>query len=216
MQDFRRVLILCAHSDDQAIGAGGTIAKFSSAGVDVKTFIFSFGELSHPHLQEMEVRKTRVQESQDANKILGGTSVIFLGMREGKFPEEYSERKWYEKLLSHIHSFRPDCILTHAPDDLHPDHRAVYKIVMDVYERGKLTCDLYAFDIWTVLNVKKRHVPCLVVDISQTFTKKIDALSAFRSQKVALFTLLWSVYAKAIFWGLRRGVRYAEVFYKLR
>lgn len=216
MEKIKRVLILCAHSDDQVIGAGGTIAKLSREGVDVRTFICSFGEQSHPHLKPVEVRKTRVRESQQANKILGGSHVLFLGMREGRFLEEYEQRQWRAKLLRHVHTFKPERILTHSADDPHPDHRAVYAIVQDMYTHGRLQCEVYTFDVWNLFNIKKRRCPKLVIDISKTFTRKLDALSAFRSQKVALFTLLWSVYLKAFYYGIKRGVRYAEVFYKVR
>jgi LmbE family N-acetylglucosaminyl deacetylase len=215
-EDVKRVLIICAHSDDQVIGAGGTIAKLAKEECQVRTFICSFGEQSHPHLKKVEVRKMRVFESQKANQILGGTSVLFLGMREGHFLEEYDHLRWRGKLLRHIHEFKPQRILTHSADDPHPDHRAVHHIVMDLYEKGGLKCEIYTFDIWNLFNIKKRRNPRLIVDISKTFTRKLDALSAFRSQKVALFTLLWSVYTKAIYYGLKRGVRYAEVFYKVR
>lgn len=216
METVKRVLIICAHSDDQVIGAGGTMARFSREGVDVRTFICSFGEQSHPHLKPVEVRKVRVKESQSANKILGGSSVLFLGMPEGRFAEEYEQRRWRQKLLRHIHTFKPDRILTHSPDDPHPDHRAVYHITEDLYEHGKLQCEVYAFDVWNLFNIKKRRSPRLIIDITKTFTRKLDALSTFRSQRVTLLTLLWTVYAKAIYFGLKRGVRYAEVFYKVR
>jgi LmbE family N-acetylglucosaminyl deacetylase len=216
MEDIKRVLIICAHSDDQVIGAGGTMAQLTRDGVEVRTFICSFGEQSHPHLKPIEIRKTRVKESQQANKILGGSSVLFLGMRESHFPEDYARLQWRNKLLRHIHSFRPQRILTHSADDPHPDHRAVYYIVQDLYAYGKLQCEVYTFDIWNMFNIKKRRCPRLVVDISKTFTRKLDALSTFRSQKVAVFTLLWAVYIKAIYFGMKRGVRYAEVFYKVK
>lgn len=216
MDEIKRALIICAHSDDQVIGAGGTIAKLAREGVDVRTFICSFGEQSHPHLKPVEVRKTRVAESQRANQILGGGTVLFLAMREGKFWEDYEERRWGEKLERHLTDFKPDYIFTHAADDPHPDHRAVYRIALDVYSRAGLRCEVYSFDVWTLFNIKKRRNPKLAIDITQTFTRKLDALSTFKSQKVALFTLLWSVYAKAIYYGLKRNVRYAEVFYKVR
>jgi LmbE family N-acetylglucosaminyl deacetylase len=215
MEDVKRVLIICAHSDDQVIGAGGTIAKLAREGVEVRTFICSFGELSHPHLKAVEVRKTRVLETKQANKILGGHEVLFLGMREGKFPDDYAHLRWREKLLHHIHSFKPDRIFTHSVDDPHRDHKAVYHIVEDLHHAGKLGCEVYTFDVWNVFNIKKRRNPKLVIDITKTFTRKIDALGAFRSQKVALLTLLWSVYTKAFYYGMKRGVRYAEVFYKV-
>ena len=89
-------------------------------------------------------------------------------------------------------------------------------MVIDLHTRGKLTSEVYAFDVWTLFNVKKRRNPKLIIDITNTFARKLDALSAFRSQKVAVFTLLWSVYAKAIYYGFKRGARYAEVFYRVR
>jgi LmbE family N-acetylglucosaminyl deacetylase len=211
----RRVLVLCAHSDDQVIGAGGTTAQYARQGADVRTIICSFGEQSHPHLQQTEVRKVRVQESRRANQVLGGNSVMFLGLREGHLLEDY-HRRWGDKLLRIVHEFKPDRILTHAPDDPHPDHRAVYEIVLEMYKRAGLHAEVYSFDIWTFINLKKRKSPRLIVDISQTFVRKLDALSAFRSQRLALFTLIWSVYVKAIWYGAKRGVRYAEVFYKMR
>jgi len=184
--------------------------------VEVRTFICSFGEQSHPHLKKVEVRKMRVLESKKANAVLGGSDVLFLGMREGHFPEDYESHQWRGKILRHIHAFRPDRIITHSSDDPHPDHRNVHKIVLDLYEKGKLRCEVYTFDIWNLFDVRKRRNPKLMVDISQTFTRKLDALSTFKSQKVALFTLLWSVYTKAAYYGMRSGVRYAEVFYKVR
>jgi LmbE family N-acetylglucosaminyl deacetylase len=149
MDEIKRALIICAHSDDQVIGAGGTIAKLAREGVDVRTFICSFGEQSHPHLKPVEVRKTRVAESQRANQILGGGTVLFLAMREGKFWEDYEERRWGEKLERHLTDFKPDYIFTHAADDPHPDHRAVYRIALDVYSRAGLRCEVYSFDVWT-------------------------------------------------------------------
>jgi N-acetylglucosamine malate deacetylase 1 len=210
-----RVLIVCAHSDDQVIGAGGTIAKYARAGADVRTFICSFGESSHPHLKPEEIRKTRVLESKRANQVLGGKSVLFLGMREGHFLEEYHAKKWFGKLMHHVHSFRPQMILTHSSDDPHPDHRAVYGIVMDLYARGHLKSEVLTFDVWNIFNITKRRSVRVSVDITPTFARKLDALSVFKSQRVALFTLLWSVYAKAVFYGFRRKVRYAELFYKV-
>ena len=115
-----------------------------------------------------------------------------------------------------IKLFRPDTIFTHSVDDPHPDHRAVYGILLRIRESLGFPCEVYSFDIWNVFNIKKRRNPRLLVDISSTFVRKLDALSMFKSQRVALFTLLWSVYLKAFVAGRRRGVRYAEVFYRVR
>jgi len=215
MEHVKRVLVFVAHSDDQVIGPGGTIAKLAKEGVEVRTFVCSFGELTHPHLKAVEVRKMRVRESQQADKVLGGKGVFFMGMREGHFLEDFEEKRWHSKLLRHCKDFKPDRIFTHASDDPHPDHRAVHKMLLTVHKDLRYPCEVYTFDVWNLFSLKRRK-PKLVVDISATFTRKLDAISMFRSQKVAVFVLLWSVYTKAFFNGLRRNCRYAELFHKVR
>ena len=39
MDDIKRAVIICAHSDDQVIGAGGTIGMLARDGAEIKTFI---------------------------------------------------------------------------------------------------------------------------------------------------------------------------------
>jgi len=211
----RRVLVICAHSDDQAIGAGGYIAKLTREGAQVRTIIASFGEQSHPHLKEKEVRTMRVLESKRADRILGGSGVMFLGLREGKFEKECASRGLLPKLVEHVKRFNPDLILTHSNDDPHPDHRAVYRLAVAMCEGASPSCEMWTFDIWNLWNLKRR-TPRKVIDITDTFRRKLDAIVAFKSQKVAIITLIVPVYARAFFWGLRRHVRYAEGYYRVR
>lgn len=214
--ESRNVLVFCAHSDDQAFGAGGYIATLSKENANIRTIICSFGEQSHPHLRADEIRKIRVIESKNADRMLGGNGVMFIGLREGRFLQDINEHNRFENVANHIRDFNPDIILTHSSDDPHPDHRAVNKLLMLMYERAGLKCEVFTFDVWNLFNLTKRRNPKLVVNITQVFKKKLDALDMFRSQRHALFLLLWSVYTKAIFWGIRSGNRYAEVYYKVR
>ena len=46
------MLVVCAHPDDNILGAGGTIAKYSSEGKKVITVIASYGESGNPWLKE--------------------------------------------------------------------------------------------------------------------------------------------------------------------
>ena len=76
------VLFLCAHNDDQIVGAGGTVAKYSKEGKKIITIIFSFGENSNPLEQDKVTRKTRVIESKRASRILGEEEIYYLGLKE--------------------------------------------------------------------------------------------------------------------------------------
>ena len=74
------VWVICAHNDDQTIGAGGTLIKYAREGHDIVTVIFSHGETSIP-LQKSEITiQTRIQEAEESDKIMNGKRLIFLGL----------------------------------------------------------------------------------------------------------------------------------------
>ena len=211
-----RVLVIVAHSDDQMLGPGGTLKKYANEGKEVYTVIFSFGELSHPHFKRDVIQQLRVEEAEKADRFMKGKGVTFLGLNEGKFEEEFRPKQLEQILLA----IKPHKIFTHAQDESHPDHVAVNKVVLELYdklhEQKKLTCDIYTFDIWRLFQTKKRISPKLVVDISDTFGDKLKAINYFKSQKVALIMLKWSIYVKAFIAGLRHNMRFGEVFDKIR
>ncbi len=211
-----KILIICAHNDDQVFGIGGTIAKYAKQGKTVKTVIFSFGELSHPHLKPEVIIKRRVKESLDADKILGGKGIRYLGLKEGRFPKEI-EKKGIKKIITNIiRKEKPGKIFTHSINDAHPDHRAVYHFVRELTGEIKYKGDIYLFGVWSPVRIKNRNIPKMVVDITGTFGKKIKAIKAHKSQQLTILSLLWNVYLRAIMNGWSSNCRYAEVFYKRR
>lgn len=210
------VIIFCAHSDDQILGAGGTMAKYAKEGKDIYTIIFSYGVASHLWLKKSVTAEMRVKESQNADKIVGGKSVIFLGLTEGKFTQETKKRDTRKKITKMIEKIKPKKIFTHSLEDPHPDHKAVHKFVTETMDKMKYSCDVYSFDIWNPIRIRKRSEPKLVVDITDTFKRKIKALKCFKSQKISLVSLLPSVYIKAITNGFNNNVKFAEVFIKER
>lgn len=219
------ILVICAHSDDQVIGPGGAMAKYANEGYDVHTIILSFGEFSQPHVKREIITKTRIKESQKADKIIGGKGVTFLGLKENKFEKDFYARGLEKNFKKLIRSHKPDKIFTHAPDDAHNDHRAAFRIVFRLYEKMNLRADLYTFEVWHIINIKKRDKPKLVIDTSNTFKTKMKALKAFKSQiELSSFYnylilnnfLFFSIHIKDWLNGLRYNTRYAEVFYKVR
>ncbi len=219
------ILVICSHSDDQIIGVGGTMAKYAKEGYDIHTIILSFGEGVRPHIRREVITKKRVLEAQKADSIISGKGVTFLGLTEKKFEEDFDRRGIAARLRNIISEINPVKIFTHAVDDAHPDHRATFRIVLHLHRIMRLNCDLYTFDVWHILNLKKRNKPKLIVDTSETFNLKIQALKAFKSQ-IDLSTfynylvlnnfLFLMVQMKDKLNGIRNGVRFAEVFYKIR
>jgi len=195
--DPESVMVICAHSDDQTFGPGGTVAKYAKEGKKIYTVIFSYGHISAPLMKKEVVASARVKEAKNVDKFIGGQGVVFLGIDENKFAEQFNQKKMYPKLKKLILEHKPSRIFTHSHDDPHPDHRALNKVLLETLDRMKYKCDVYVFDIWTLLNTKKQHHPKVVIDISNTFSTKVKALKMFESQKMSLFSLTWSVYLKA-------------------
>lgn len=210
------IMVLCAHSDDQILGVGGTLAKYAREGREIVIIIFSFGEKSHPWLQKKHTIEMRVKESLEASKVIGVKKTLFFGIEEGRFQEEIAEREIEKKMLALIEKHKPTTIFTHSDDDPHSDHRAVASFTINLAKKMHREIHVYSFDVWNVVNISKRDVPKLYIDISDTFTLKRQALKCFKSQKIAMLGLMWGVYWRAIRSGNQAGCRFAEVFYKVQ
>ncbi|HDP74044.1 MAG TPA: PIG-L family deacetylase [Candidatus Woesearchaeota archaeon] len=211
---MKRILVVCAHSDDQIFGPGGTLFRYSLEGAEIYTVIFSFGEKSHPLFKRRVTAKARVKEAQEVNVMLKGKDLIFLGLKDGQFQKEIPEKNTEERLLRLIRKFRPDRILTHSPDDPHLDHRVVYNCVLSAAEKHNFKGEIFCFDVWTLFNLKKSNLPKMYIDTSQFFHKKVEALKMFKSQKMSFLILIFPTFLRDFVNGLKSHSRYAEVFYK--
>ena len=215
------ILVICAHSDDQIFGPGGTLAKYAKEGMNIKTVIFSYGEGSHPHFKKKIITHTRAKEAEKADEILGGKGVIFLGLPDDKrFKAEYEEKNISEKLKGILMEYAPEKIFTHSENDQHSHHRIVNEVVLKAVDELKLKTEVYTFEVWNFFSLKNKQAPKMVVDITDTFKIKIKALKVFKSQLSPLsYTFLnnflyLGVFIKAWINGLKYKNGFAEVFYK--
>lgn len=212
----KNILIFCAHSDDQILGPGGTIAYYAKRKYNVYSYIISYGETSHPHFKREIIIKRRVQEAIKANKVVKGSKVTFFGLKEGRFKEDIKKKDIKKTIKKIISEKKPEKIFTHNIDDPHPDHQETNKIITRCVDELKEQIDVYVFDIWNPISMRYRNNPRLIIDIKKTFKQKIDAIECFESQWLAMLALLWTVYLRAIIWGIRHWTGLAEVFYKIR
>jgi LmbE family N-acetylglucosaminyl deacetylase len=213
------ILVITAHNDDHIIAAGGTLAKYAREGKKVRTIIFSYGETSHPHLDPRYIAEERYSESIESDKLLGGSGVVYFGLKEGRFLQEFTKRKIGPKLISLINREKPGKIFTLGPDDAHPDHNAVNKIITGLIKNKKIKCPVYAFEVWSAIKLRRRHAPKLVVDVTKTYPAKVKAMLAHKSQFkhiTQFMTLLrFTTWLRALINGWNNNCAYAEIFYKL-
>jgi LmbE family N-acetylglucosaminyl deacetylase len=125
-----RLLGVFAHPDDETLCAGGTFAKYASAGAEVRVVSLTKGGAGQIRDASAATRATltavRAKELDAAGIELGLTETRCLDYLDGELSgvDRGSLVRLASKLLSEI---QPDVVVTFAPDGFsrHPDHIAV-------------------------------------------------------------------------------------------
>jgi len=214
--NFKNSLVFAAHADDEIIGLGGTIAKLSALGSRVVLVVFTTGETAYSDIKlKNKIGLIRDEENKKSMKILGIKEKINLGL-----PCQGVEntKEIYQECVRIIRKFKPDVIFTHWNKDKHRDHRAISVITEEarwkatenvLVDLGKPWYTQYMF-FYEILELFT--FPSLVVDITDTFDKKILAMKTQKSQFSVLPGILNYIEGLAKTRGYMCGTKYAEAF----
>ena len=194
--EIKRVLVVMAHPDDCDFGAGGTIAQWTSQGIEVSYCIITNGDQGGEEsgIPVEEMAKVRQQEQRDAGRALGVTEITYLNYRDGWLMPSIELRK---EIVKAIRIAKPDRMVVQSPDrnweriySSHPDHlaagetaiQAVYPDARNPFAFPELKAA--GLEPWRVREVwiTGSPTPNHFVDISETFSKKMAALHAHVSQ----------------------------------
>lgn len=122
-----KILVIGAHPDDCEIKAGGTALQWAEQKFDVTFVSVTDGRAGHHQMAPAELAERRAKEAASAARILGVTSRI-LGYPDGQILPTLEARGAIIRL---IREEAPDLVLTHRPNDYHPDHRYTAQLVQD-------------------------------------------------------------------------------------
>ena len=117
------ILAICAHPDDAELSCAGTLMMEKLQGKKVGIADITEGELG-----TRGTHKTRQEEAEAASAIMELDVRINLGLPDGFFE---NTREYQLEVVKAIRRFRPEIILTNAPNDRHPDHGRAASLVRD-------------------------------------------------------------------------------------
>jgi LmbE family N-acetylglucosaminyl deacetylase len=196
--DQQRALAVIAHPDDAEFWAGGTIAGWTAAGVEVSYLVLTDGEAGgfDPSVPRAEIPRIRRAEQQKAAAVLGVRDVCFLGRSEGHLLA--TSRELHVELVRAIRRVRPQRIITWSPEwnwqrfrSCHPDHlatgtltlHAVYPDAGNPFALADL-CEQEGLQPWTVDEIWLINSPQVnhYVDVTDAFDRKVTAVRAHESQ----------------------------------
>ncbi len=121
------LLIIGAHPDDADYAAGGTAALYRAAGHSVRMVSLTNGDAGHQGTAGPELARRRQAEAAAAAAVIGATYDIFAN-HDGELLPTLENR---QQVIRLIRSVQPDLVLTHRPNDYHPDHRYTSQLVQD-------------------------------------------------------------------------------------
>lgn len=183
-----RLLILGAHPDDADYHAGGTAALYRQAGHVVKMVSLTNGDAGHQTLRGAALAQRRRGEAEAAGAVIGATYDV-LDHQDGQLLPTL-ENRW--QIIRLIRSFRPDLVMTHRPNDYHPDHRYASQLVQDaaymvtvpavVPDTPHLPRDPVIVYMPDDFQRPYPFQPAVVVDVGPTFEQIVDMLDCHVSQ----------------------------------
>jgi len=122
-----RLLIIGAHPDDADYSGGGIAALYRAAGHTVKMLSVTDGAAGHHVSPGPGMVQRRRAEAAASGAVIGATYETWDNPDGGLLPT--LENRY--QIIRLIRGFQPDLVLTHRPNDYHPDHRYTSQLVQD-------------------------------------------------------------------------------------
>lgn len=195
--EVERALVVMAHPDDIDFGCAGTIATWTSAGVEVTYVLVTSGDAGgfDEDVARGDIPGLREREQTEAAKAVGVSDLRFLRHPDGGVEVTTELRREISRVIRQI---RPRRVLTSSPEwnldrmpACHPDHmhtgeatiRAVYPDARNPFAHVELLRDegmrpWSVEELWIAAGRETNHS----VDVTGVMDRKFAALGAHASQ----------------------------------
>ena len=185
-------LIIAAHPDDEVLGCGGSMAKWSNNGHEVHVLIMAEGATSRDSNRNSENRKDDLSEleksAKEASKVLGIKSIELMDYPDNRM-DSVDLLDVVKIIESYIEKIKPDVVVTHHSGDLNIDHQIVNKAVMTACRpqpentvKRILSFEVPSSTEWQSTTINNSFIPNWFEDISDTLNLKLKALEAYKSE----------------------------------
>lgn len=175
------ILAFGAHPDDVELTCGGTLAKATRSGYRAAIVDLTRGEMGTRGSIQI-----RAEEAAFAARVLGVEERINAGLPDAGIHNTDGTRK---VIVAILRKLRPRVVMLPFPVGRHPDHRVASELVRDACFLSGLA--KYANDgmvhkvekiIYAMAYREDPLKPTFVVDISDEFEKKLEAITCYASQ----------------------------------
>ena len=182
------VLVLAPHPDDAEIYCGGLLLKAKRAGFSIGVIDVTQGEMG-----TRGTRHTRKKEAAAASRFLKLDVRENCGMPDGGLCDDGKLRSL---LVARMRKYRPGVVLAPHWEDQHPDHAALGQAAIHAAylagvpkfaprsARGIASPGRLPYRPRQILHYNNRYgiKADVVVDVSDVYSEKVEAIRCFESQ----------------------------------
>lgn len=175
------LLAVFPHPDDAEFVCGGTLARARDFGHATGILDLTAGERA-----TRGTPATRTQEAQAAARALGVAVRENLGLPDAGLENSHATRV---RLVEAIRRLRPRVVIAPYSTARHPDHRIAHELVYDAcFLAGLANFDAAGEPhrphkiLYATAYREDAPKPTFVVDTTDAFERKLEALRAYRSQ----------------------------------
>lgn len=183
-----RIVCFGAHPDDAEFKAGGVASKWAALGHHVKFVSVTNGDIGHWQIAGGPLAVRRAAEVKQAAKVLGIESEV-LDIHDGELLPTLENRRAITRV---IRDWKADIVMSHRPNDYHPDHRYTGVLVQDA--AFMVTVPFFCPDTPPLVNnpaffyysdgflKPNPFTPDVIVAIDDVLDKKLEAVHSLPSQ----------------------------------
>jgi LmbE family N-acetylglucosaminyl deacetylase len=225
--DNNRILIVAAHPDDDVLGCGGIMAKYSSS-KDFSILFIAEGDSCRFNKHNTESEK--LKKNIEARRVSAIKSLSVFGITKIKFVDLPCGRLDTIPILDinhviegEIKNFNPSTIITHSEDDVNNDHRIVSRSVIMATRpyMGSSIKTVMSFEVqssseWNLINPFK---PNFFETLSKSQVNMKWRSISYYDNEVRVYPHPRSkegVFYNAGYRGMQCGSHYAEAFRIIR
>jgi N-acetylglucosamine malate deacetylase 1 len=186
------ILVVVAHPDDELLGCGASIAKWTKAGKVVHILIMAEGSTSRDVSRDVDTKNEELSllatSAHQAAEIIGAASVKLLGFPDNRM-DSLDRLDVLKAVETEIDQLQPHTVITHHCGDVNIDHRIIHEAVVtacrpqpDHPVRRLLAFEVPSSTEYQPPSSNAAFQPNWFEDVSETLNLKIDALKVYRSE----------------------------------
>lgn len=219
----KKVMIIVAHTDDEALGMGGTIAKHVKDGDNVSAISMTDGVGARAISKKSDI----IERQKSA--VISSQILAFEWLKSGSFPDNGMDSVPLLEIIHFIEDakkkIQPDLVYTHSQADLNVDHRIVSNAVLTAFrpQPSEKCSEIRCFEIASATDYSHKSVtntfyPNLFIDITAYWDAKFNSLKAYNAEmrEYPHSRSFEGVKNLAQYRGNQVGLEFAEAFEVLR